>query len=71
MSYVHFAAEPDVNMPVIMCSFCNEQNLVVSREDNGSRLRLLTFRCVRCDHVWEFDFDRMVWEGYSVSIWAS
>jgi len=67
-TYVHVADEPDRNMPVIMCSFCNEQNLIVSYANFETELRTrpLLFRCSPCEYVWEFYPHILKWKGYSL-----
>lgn len=67
-AYQHYATEPDRVMPVVMCSFCNEQNLIVSHAEyqTESGTRPIIFRCRDCDYVWELDFTRLKWDGYSL-----
>jgi transcription elongation factor Elf1 len=62
-SYVHEAAEPDYDMPAILCSFCNEQKLVVFSNIETGRI---FYMCNDCDYEWEFDTKTMEWCGYSL-----
>lgn len=62
-SYIHEAAEPDYNMPAILCSFCNEQKMIVFYNKEAQEI---FFTCRDCDYEWEWDLKKFQWSGYSI-----
>jgi transcription elongation factor Elf1 len=66
LGYEHYATEPDRVKPVFMCSFCNEQNMVVSRIVGLEKAQPIRFECLKCDYVWEWNVSTLGWDGYSL-----
>jgi transcription elongation factor Elf1 len=62
-NYKHTATEPDRSKPVIMCSFCNEQGLLVMSMHEANKIFIL---CTDCDYEWEWNTKTLEWEGYSL-----